>query len=237
MSVIATMRSLFGIPAGETMINPDFYEIIERGARNRLYQVVFTNGHFVDDIAVDRFASCNVREVMISLHGLEETHVALAKNRSAYKKAMAAIERCVSNDIDVVVESILVKESIADLTAIVDQLAAAGVKEWRIMRYVPTGRNDQHYEVSMDETYPVMKLLDEYISNLGIDMNIGWPCSQNFCTTAEKKALKQTDPTIPLRRKQIVNHCEAGVAWCSVSFDGKLRTCPHSNRYFGDAAR
>ena len=30
--------------------------------------------------------------------------------------------------------------------------------------------------------------------------------------------------------------CESGLVWGSVSHDGKLRNCPHSNVYFGDIA-
>jgi radical SAM protein with 4Fe4S-binding SPASM domain len=222
---------------GETMLNPDFFDVIEYGAKKRLYQVVFTNGHFLDREAVERLSRNNVREILISLHGLEDTHNLLAKNKNAYRKATAAIECCVENRISVVVESILVKDSIQDLPKIIDHLSHVGVTEWRIMRYVATGKNDEFFVVDENDTFEIMKLVDSYIQSNGIELHVGWPCSQRFCTSSSKQALSSDDPTLPLRRRQIVNHCEAGIAWCSVSFDGKLRICPHSDRYFGDATQ
>ncbi|WP_341992846.1 radical SAM protein [Azorhizobium sp. AG788] len=219
---------------GETMLNPDFQDIIAYGARKRLYQVVFTNGHFVDAATAESFVRNNVREVMISLHGTEQAHIQLTKNTLAFQKAASAIKLCTSSGISVVVESILVRDSIAELPEIVTYLNGLGVTEWRIMRYVETGKNDEHFGVSSRDTLPIMLMLDRYLADHQIKMNIGWPCSQKFCASDTKTAIKADDPTLAVRRRQIVNHCEAGVTWCSISFDGRIRTCPHSNHYFGD---
>ncbi|MEW2491880.1 SPASM domain-containing protein [Streptomyces sp. NPDC048411] len=37
-----------------------------------------------------------------------------------------------------------------------------------------------------------------------------------------------------MRKSQLVGHCESGLVWGSVSYDGQLRNCPHSNKYWGN---
>ena len=108
-----------------------------------------------------------------------------------------------------------------------------GVREFGVMRYVPTGRHDDRYGIPVTVTMPLIERIDALVREECPGMSVAWPCAQKLCTSDTDSPLRSDDPTLGLRMSQIVGHCESGIVWGSVSFDGKLRNCPHSNAYFG----
>jgi radical SAM protein with 4Fe4S-binding SPASM domain len=220
---------------GETMLHPDALEIFEYGGQLGLYQVVFTNGHFVTDEVAERLAAANVRCVLVSMHGDRETHNRLAGHKHAYDRAMAAMRRLKAVGIDVVAEMTLVKDNAEGVVDIIRDVYSIGVRDVGVMRYVPTGKDDDKYGVPITLTMPLVERIDSLIRSECPDVTVGWPCGQKFCTSLDDQPLAPDDPSLALRFNQLAGHCESGLVWGSVSFDGKLRNCPHSNVYFGAA--
>ncbi|ABO68831.1 radical SAM/SPASM domain-containing protein [Anoxybacillus geothermalis] len=218
---------------GETLLHPDIEEILEYGGSLGLYQVVFTNGHFITPERAERFKKYNVGTVLISLHGDKRLHNLLTGHKMAYQKAVSAIETLVKTGIEVVVELTLVKENFNSAIDVMKDAYNRGARYFSVMRYVPTGKNDDKYGVPIENMLPLMKQIDELQKQYD-DLVIAWPCGQKMCTSIEDSPLSADDPTLPLRKRQLSGHCEAGLVWGSISFNGKLRHCPHSNVYFGD---
>lgn len=220
---------------GETLLHPDALEIFEYGGSLGLYQVVFTNGHFVDDAVAQRMADANVRCVLVSLHGDREKQNELAGHKLAYDRATGAMRRLLAVGIDVVAELTLVKDNVEGLLDVIRDVDGIGVRDVGVMRYVPTGKDDEKYGVPITLTVPLMEKIDRLIKDECPDVTVGWPCGQKFCTSLEDTPIPPDDPSLALRFSQLAGHCESGLIWGSVSFDGRLRNCPHSNVYFGDA--
>ena len=218
---------------GETMLHPDFMEIMRFGGALGLFQVVFTNGHYLTAAKARELAAANVRTVLISLHGGPKTHAELAAHDKAYEVATRAIDHALEAGIEVVVESTLVKDNLGQIVDIMNDVYARGVREFRVMRYVGTGRMDERYSVPIEVIEPLMLQIRERVQGDLTGMRIGWPCGQKFCTSKEDLPLADSDPTLAVRFEQLTGHCEAGLVWGSVSYDGQLRNCPHSNVYFG----
>lgn len=221
---------------GETLLHPDALEIFEHGGNLGLYQAVFTNGHFVTDEVAQRMADANVRCALVSMHGDRETHNELAGHKHAYDRAIAAMKRLMAVGITVVAETTLVKGNVDGILDIIRDVYSIGVRDVGVMRYVPTGKDDEKYGVPITVTMPLIERIDNLIQTECPGVAVGWPCGQKFCTSLEDKPLTADDPTLALRFSQLAGHCESGLIWGSVSFDGRLRNCPHSNVYFGDAS-
>lgn len=219
---------------GETMLHPEAMDIFRFGGQLGLYQVVFTNGHFITPDIAYEMATANVRTVLISLHGNADTQNALTGHQSAYDKSTHAIHCLVDAGIQVVVETTLVKQNISEILDIIRDVYTRGVREFRIMRYVGTGRNDDQYGISPNVILPLMSEVQCLIDTECKGMRIGWPCGQKFCTSDVDRPLLADDPTMALRFGQLTGHCESGMVWASVSYNGRLRNCPHSNVYFGE---
>ncbi|MFB7351676.1 radical SAM protein [Bacillus thuringiensis] len=219
---------------GETLLHPDIEEILAYGGKLGLYQAVFTNGHFLDIELAKRFKEYNVGTVLISLHGDKTVHNALTGHKMAYQKAITAIETLAKEEIEVVVELTLVKSNFNGAIEVMKDAYKNGAKHFSVMRYVPTGKNDDAYGVPIENMLPLMQKIDD-LQKQYLDLIVAWPCGQKMCTSNEDMPLNIDDPTLPLRKRQLSGHCEAGLTWGSVSFTGQLRHCPHSNVFFGDA--
>jgi radical SAM protein with 4Fe4S-binding SPASM domain len=219
---------------GETLLHPDIEEILAYGGKLGLYQVVFTNGHFLDIELAKRFKKYNVGTVLISLHGDKTVHNALTGHKMAYQKAIDAIALLAKLNIEVVVELTLVKSNFNGAINVMKDSYNNGARHFSVMRYVPTGKNDDVYGVPIENMMPLMEEIEK-LQHQYTDLIVAWPCGQKMCTSNKDKPLSIDDPTLPLRKRQLSGHCEAGLTWGSVSFDGRLRHCPHSNVFFGDA--
>ncbi|WP_330230304.1 radical SAM protein [Nocardia sp. NBC_00508] len=221
---------------GETLLHPDAMDIFEHGGRLGLYQVIFTNGHFITADRAARLAAANVRCALVSIHGDRDQHNHLTGHPRAYDKAITAMQLLLDAGINVVAELTLVKENIAGALEVIRDVHRIGVREFGVMRYVPTGRNDDQYGVPISVTLPLMREIDQLTATECSGMTVAWPCAQKLCTSDTDTPLHADDPTLALRFSQIAGHCESGMVWASVSYDGQLRNCPHSNVYFGRLA-
>ncbi|MBB5911274.1 MoaA/NifB/PqqE/SkfB family radical SAM enzyme [Nocardia transvalensis] len=221
---------------GETLLHPDAMEIFEHGGRLCLYQVVFTNGHFITADRTARLAAANVRCALVSIHGDRNQHNQLTGHPRAYDKATTAMRLLLDAGIAVVAELTLVQENVSGALDVIRDAYRLGVREFGVMRYVPTGRNDDRYGVPVSVTLPLMHEIDRLIATECPGMTVAWPCAQKLCTSDADTPLRSDDPTLGLRFSQLAGHCESGMVWASVSYDGQLRNCPHSNVYFGRLA-
>lgn len=233
-----TARGCFVIrySGGETLLHPDAMEIFEHGGRLGLYQVVFTNGHFITPERAARLAAANVRCVLVSIHGDRDQHNRLTGHPRAYDKAVDAMRMLLDAGINVVAELTLVKENISGALDVIRDVHRIGVREFGVMRYVPTGRHDDQYGVPIPATMPLIREIDRLTATECPGMTVAWPCAQKVCTSDADAPLHADDPTLALRFSQLAGHCESGLMWASVSYDGRLRNCPHSNVYFGRLA-
>ncbi|WP_219822949.1 SPASM domain-containing protein [Nocardia nova] len=171
--------------------------------------------------------------MLVSIHGDREQHNRLTGHPRAYDKAVAAMRILLEAGIAVVAELTLVKENISGALDVIRDVYDIGVREFGVMRYVPTGRDDDRYGVPVSATLPLMREIDRLTASECPGMTVAWPCAQKMCTSDTDTPLRADDPTMSLRFSQLAGHCESGMVWASVSYDGQLRNCPHSNVYFG----
>jgi radical SAM protein with 4Fe4S-binding SPASM domain len=220
---------------GETLLHPDIEEILEYGGKLGIYQAIFTNGHFLTVEMAKRLKNYNVGTVLISLHGDKTIHNFLTGHAKAYDRAIQAIKICSDESIETVVELCLVKGNLHGALDVMKDVYNRGARHFSVMRYVPTGKNDDEYGVTIDNMMPLMKEI-ETLQNTHKDLIVAWPCGQKMCTSDDDTPIDSLDSSVPIRKKQLSGHCEAGITWGSISFTGELRHCPHSNVYFGDTA-
>ena len=212
---------------GEPMLHPHFFEILTHGKELGLYQVVFTNGQCVTEEISASWREMNVGEVLISLHGSEATHDVLTRKDGSYKRAIGAIRSTLSSGIGVVVEMTMVQQNLGEVFDTIATVRDLGVKQFRLMRYVGRGKDDDVFSIPLADLSP---LIDEIEQRYGEDgISIRFPCSQKFCLTEEGNP---HDPNLnrQIRDKYLIQNCFAGLNWGSISHSGELRICPHSSK-------
>lgn len=212
---------------GEPTLHPNFEEILAYGKELGLYQVVFTNGQHITAEALRHWKEMNVGEILISLHGSEATHDVLTRRPGSYHKAIAAILSTISAGISVVVEMTLVKQNQFEILDTIDAVKTMGVKQFRLMRYVSRGKDDEVFSVSQEG---LSALIDRIERTYGKgEISIRFPCSQKFCLSSQcNPSIVESD--LVVRKKYLTQNCFAGLNWGSVSHNGALRLCPHTSK-------
>ncbi|MDD5639373.1 MAG: PqqD family peptide modification chaperone [Candidatus Pacebacteria bacterium] len=235
---LKTVKSMLGLYAdaglmrirysgGEPTLHPNFEEILAYGKQLELYQIVFTNGQHVTEKSIEYWKEMNVGEVLISLHGSEEIHDALTRKSGSHHKAVNAIILALSSGISVVVEMTLVQQNYQKIFDTIDAVKELGVNQFRIMRYVDRGKNDNIFSVSFNELRLLIGKIEQRYNKKNI--SIRFPCSQKFCLIDECSPYV-TDFNSSVQKKYLVQNCFAGLTWASISHSGELRICPHSSK-------
>lgn len=125
----------FTITGGEPMLHKHFFEILEEIYGRGMYvDELNTNGHFLDQSALDRLKKTGCFPlVKISFDGVGH-HDWLRNREGAEKTALAAIRLCVGNGFDVKVQTNVHRLNVKSILPTAETLDKMGVGEMRIIR-------------------------------------------------------------------------------------------------------
>lgn len=212
---------------GEPTLHKNFREIIEFGNKLGLKQVLFTNATKLDAELLKFLTENNVSQILLSIHGEEKIHDSLTNVKGSFKSTLDAIKLLVNSELNLVVEITITKGNINNIENIFDDLVTYGVKHINLMKYVNTQRNDDENSVSEKEFRNLVLNLRNYK-----DLNVSVSCSPTLCGDDEKNILLESKQQIENTRNIFLGSCQAGIRWISISIDGGIRCCPHSNYIF-----
>lgn len=125
------------ISGGEPLLHPNFFEVAECITGFGTSLKVETNGEFIDDDVINRFADLNFRSVQISLDGATaETHEAL-RLKGNWKKSYAAVENLVKKGVNTEIVFVPTSFNIHEIGPAIDmayKLGCYGIYTGKIMR-------------------------------------------------------------------------------------------------------
>lgn len=125
------------ISGGEPLLHPHFFEVAEFIRETGSSLKVETNGEFIDDDVVNRFADLGFRSVQISLDGATaETHEVL-RLRGDWKKSYTAVEKLVAKGVTTEIVFVPTRFNIHEVGEAIDmacKLGCYGFYTGKIMR-------------------------------------------------------------------------------------------------------
>ena len=212
---------------GEPTLHNNFREIIEFGNKLGLKQALFTNATKLDAESIKFLSENNVSQILLSIHGEEKIHDGLTNVKGSFKNTLEAIKLLVNSKLDLVVEITVTKSNINNIPNIFKELVTYRVKHINLMKYVNTKRNDDENSLSEKEFRNLVLSFKSYK-----DLKVSVSCSPTLCGDDEKKILLESKQEIENTRNIYIGSCQAGIRWASISVDGGIRCCPHSNYIF-----
>lgn len=216
--------TLIRLSGGEPTLHPNFEEIIRYTSQKELRIALFTNASLISERNIKLLSENNIETILISLHGTEKVHNAITGTQNSYTNTLKKINQLIENNISVSVETILLgnvtDEQLIQLSKILMDL---GVENWNLMPYVATGAEyDEEYKFDFNRLPNLIKKLSQACT-----LNIRVVCSQKFCF------FKNESEAYISEQKYLDSCCGAGVVWLSISYNGQIRNCPHSDIYAG----
>ncbi len=115
---------------GEAMLNPHFFEIASMSSRMGFHTSMITNGLLIKSAQdAQKLKDHGVRQVTFSVYSLSsELHDNLTQVRGSLDKALSAIHHCLNQGLDVGVNCLLNKETIADFPRLDQYFRELGIK-------------------------------------------------------------------------------------------------------------
>ncbi|WP_067721687.1 radical SAM protein [Nocardia yamanashiensis] len=208
---------------GEPTLHPDYREIVAAAASAGMDVELFTNGIRMTAAEARRLVDVGLRVALFSVHGLDETHNAMARNPGAAGQAWRGMRAAVAAGLTTVAEALVCADNLHEMPELTRRLVDLGVSDVSFMPYVPVGPADPRRPVLLAQ---LAETIDECTAALD-GLRVRVPCAPRHCLTPEPTAIN--DPVRP----EFDNHCAAGLLWASVSYDGMFRHCPHSSTYAG----
>lgn len=208
------------LSGGEPTAYPYFDNIVKYASNKGCRIALFTNGSRINDEMIRFLKDNNVIKVLLSLHGMKIQHENLTGIIGSFNATLNTIKLLLSYGMDVSVETLVTGQtSIEELYQMANLLYKLGIKNWNLMPFVATGTGeiDTEYKVNIgDYDYAIRDIITKY------GINIRVVCSQKLCIDGKADDNYYVD-----------GNCGSGIYWLSISYDGKVRNCPHSNVFAG----
>ncbi len=120
---------------GEPMLHKNFFEIIEEIYKRGMYVAeINTNGHFIDQTALDRMKALGCTPIIkISFDGLGR-HDWLRNREGAEKNALAALRLCKENGFETWAQTNVHRLNLETILPTAEMLDEMGIDEMRIIR-------------------------------------------------------------------------------------------------------
>lgn len=152
------------ISGGEPLLHPDLFEVVEFIREGGMSLKVETNGEFIDDKVVDRFAKLGLRSVQISLDGATaKTHEVL-RLKGNWKRSHDAVKKLVAKGVNTEIVFVPTSFNIHEIGQAIDMaydLGCYGFYTGKIMRIGRAALNWDKLNPT-DEQYKIFfKILDE----------------------------------------------------------------------------
>lgn len=148
------------ITGGEPMLHKNFFEIVEEIYKRGMYvPEINTNGHFINQSALDRLKSIGCRPIIkISFDGIGH-HDWLRNREGAEEKALAAIKLCKENGFETWAQTNVHRWNVDTILPTARMLDEMGVDETRVIRTSESPRwreNAGNACLDVDEYYEKM---------------------------------------------------------------------------------
>jgi radical SAM protein with 4Fe4S-binding SPASM domain len=212
------------LSGGEPTMHPHYRHVITTGVEAGLDVELFTNGTRLDDTEAAWLARIGVRVVLLSVHGLPDTHTTMTGNPAAAVHAWRGLRAATAAGLTTVAETLVCEDNVDELPELVSRLVDDGVGHVSFMPYVPFSASDPRRPVALRR---IAEVIDACRAAAGNDVDLKVPCAPRHCLEPSPVAIDE-----PVRR-EFDDHCAAGILWASVSYDGRFRHCPHSSVYAG----
>jgi len=144
LGTLGPSNARLSITGGEPLVREDLFDLLREIRREDKYFFlnIFTNGSLITEENARNFKSLGVKQVQLSLEGLEKNND-IIRGKGAYQKTMRAVEKLLQLNIAVVISMTLTAKNISDVPMLIKTCKRMGIKGLGIRRLVPIGRGKE----------------------------------------------------------------------------------------------
>lgn len=201
------------LTGGEPLVFPKIFDLIKLCTKLGIYTSIGTNGTLITKNVAKKLKDVGLKKAIVSIDGTEEKHDYI-RGKGNYKKAMNGITNLLELNIDVRINSVIMKENMEDVIKLAKQIHELKQPLF-IRRFIESGRGEKLLNNMLTkEDY-------DYVRNeLKYELETANYVNGHY--------LKNNDETIYSRIEipfKIKNGCKAGERALVITPEGNIHLC------------
>jgi radical SAM protein with 4Fe4S-binding SPASM domain len=230
MADLGTQAIIFS--GGEPLLRKDFVLALANYCQDAgIIPAMLTNGVLLDSKVAWELKEAGILAVGLPIDSIDQaTHDKLRNVPGSFEKAVKAIGVCLDVDLEVVVTTMALKSTFAEIPKRIDFIADLGVDEVAVYDLIPVGRGENMMDEAMTQEQRIK--LVRYLQFLQEDtemvftMSGGQPLYPEVATEMHKQ--NGTHPKDLLLKQFWVHNpvgCHAGTSYFSLRPNGDVYPC------------
>lgn len=153
------------LSGGEPTTRSDWHIIAKRLVDNGIITSIITNGWLIDENFIHNAIASGIRNVCLSIDGLEKTHDFI-RRAGSFNKSIKALKELRENNISTSVITSINKENLCELEELYQLLSDLGVNSWQLQIALPMGNFAKRPEWLI-EPQDILSVIDFAYNKIG----------------------------------------------------------------------
>lgn len=197
---------------GEPLLFPKIIEIIKIARDNGLFVSIGTNATLIDENFAKKLKEAGLKKAIVSLDGTEEKHDFI-RGKGNYQKTIKAIKLLEQEEIDVRINSVIMRSNMEDIIKFAKQMHKNKTKLF-IRRFIESGRGASLENNTLDKNdYEYVK------EQLGEEIKSNKYVNGHYLRNDEEISYRIELPF------KYTEGCKAGARALIISPDGDIHLC------------
>ncbi len=218
------MSPSFHFTGGEPLLHDRLFDILEHVGSLGYATALMSNGTLITDDVARKLKQAQVKEVQVSVEGMEAVHDSI-RGQGSFRKALSGIENLLANSINTSINLTLSRLNIGEVAGLVELAGDMGIGAVTFSRLVACGRGN---EISDQMLTPPE--LAEFYRNVHERQAAGKGTFTSLDPLFTVSDLKEDVPASDFP----VGGCAAGVFGITITADGSIMPCRRMDLSIGN---
>ncbi|MTI49648.1 radical SAM/SPASM domain-containing protein [Sporosalibacterium faouarense] len=201
---------------GEPLIRKDIFNIIDYAVKKNLDVGIATNGTIITKEIAKKLSKYNLNGIQVSIDSPQaHIHDEFRSVKGAFHKSIEGIKTLSSEGNRVIVCSVISKINCFEIENIVKIAIDNGAKEFRTIRYIPSGRGLKEFKENAINEHEANHVHGELLR-----------LKEKYEGIIEIASDHSTDF---LENEMTQEFCSAGTSTCAIKYNGNVTPCSYIN--------
>jgi mycofactocin radical SAM maturase len=207
-----------GFGGGEPLLRNDFLKLLEYATEKKIQVTFSTNGFLIDECYAQELSKLGISYVQVSIDGCEHTHDALRGVKGSFRKAIECVRKLSNVGIRTIIATVVHRKNFEELDQIFSLALNLEVYGWRILRFIPLGRGDKNWVLSLNQCKHLALLLRNYEALASKKIRLLSDESYRLFANRTQKG----EQLLPI---QNLPRCPAAQSVCAITPEGYVLPC------------
>lgn len=222
------------ISGGEIFLRDDLFVLLKKLRENRMHRItLLTNGTLITEKIANQLNQLNIKNISISVDGLEETHDKI-RGPGSFKKTIKGLHNLTNIGIKPMISFTPIRSNYKELGALIDIISSMGLPSINVNTLSPEGRCINIYEeIFLEFPNQVKEVLDVVEEKKEKYPDIEIKCHMGFHYHLPQSYQYFQKHPENYKIKYLKDGCGAASTSCTITSTGNVIPCEGLSTFLG----